>query len=205
MRWDTFNQFAQFLRSVVLVGDDDAREHFFRPQETVFQCRGGADEIATLHPVKGSTARISQQASQQVVASLLSNAYRIFDFHSDSEIYDALAISVSGDLLRDLYLQIKRSLVMAEQGGASARVNKVALISSQRLRVSDSEFQTRCRWRVTGTVQHWGHIHTRENEYEALLTVRCSSGEFKIGKMELLNEQQVRFSTRLRGDKPDSP
>ena len=58
---------------------------------------------------------------------------------------DALATSVSGDLLGQLYLQIKRSLRMAEQGGALSRVGHVEVVAlrTQR-RAGAKETRYRC-------------------------------------------------------------
>jgi hypothetical protein len=58
--------------------------------------------------------------------------------------------------------------------------------------------EVQCRWRVTGTVEHWGHIHTRENEYEAVFTVSAQPDTWKITNYEVLDEQRVRFETGLR-------
>ena len=33
-------------------------------------------------------------------------------------------------------------------------------------------FTCRTVWTVAGSVGHWGHLHTRRNRYEAVLTVR---------------------------------
>jgi hypothetical protein len=52
-------------------------------------------------------------------------------------------------------------------------------------------FVATCTWTVSGSVGHWGHIHTRRNQYDALLTVKSVDGVWKITEMELLEEQRV--------------
>ena len=42
-----------------------------------------------------------------------------------------------------------------------------------------------------GTVGHWGHVHTRKNQYEALVTVEPVEGHWKITGLELLEEKRV--------------
>ena len=65
--------------------------------------------------------------------TLLRNIYRAFDYKMASEVYDALAQSVDGPLLDELYLQIQKGLQMQEQGGAIARVQDVTLMDQQLL------------------------------------------------------------------------
>jgi hypothetical protein len=38
---------------------------------------------------------------------------------------------------------------------------------------------------VAGSVGHWGHIHQRRNEMDALVTVRAVGGDWKITQMVL--------------------
>jgi hypothetical protein len=42
-----------------------------------------------------------------------------------------------------------------------------------------------------GTVGHWGHIHTRKNQYEANITVEPVDGSWKISSLELLEEKRI--------------
>jgi hypothetical protein len=44
---------------------------------------------------------------------------------------------------------------------------------------------------VSGSVGHWGHIHTRTNQYEAQLTVRAIDGAWKFTDLQLLQEQRI--------------
>lgn len=147
--------------------------------------------------------QVQAEAARDVSTALLRNIYRAFDYQTESDVYDALAQSVDGPLLDALYLQIHRSLQMQEQGGAVARVQEVELLdqqilSSQVQTDGHPQLQMQCRWRVTGTVEHWGHIHTRANEYRATLTVSAQAGAWKMTAYEVLDEQRVRFETGLR-------
>ena len=42
-----------------------------------------------------------------------------------------------------------------------------------------------------GTVGHWGHVHTRKNLYDAIVTVEAVEGNWKITNLELLEEKRV--------------
>ena len=61
------------------------------------------------------------------------------------------------------------------------------------------EIAVDCTWRVRGTVEHWGHIHTRENEYAARLTLSTTPEvRGRITEFEVTDEKRVRFETSLR-------
>ena len=49
--------------------------------------------------------RLDEQRAHDVFETLQRNAYRAFDYREENEIYDALARSVDGPLLTDLYLR----------------------------------------------------------------------------------------------------
>lgn len=102
-------------------------------------------------------------------------------------------------LLRSLYLQIRRSLLMAEQGGSRSRVLDVNRVSSTPVGASsESNFEVELRWRLASEVEHWGHIHTRENEYVGRLSVKDDDGFWKLDAIRFLSQKRVRFDTQLR-------
>ena len=130
-------------------------------------------------------------------STLLQNIYRAYDYGDQSDVYDALAHSVNGPLLDELFLKIQSGLRMQEQGGAVANVEEVRVVSIEP--VLDAAATFNCTWNVTGTVEHWGHIHTRENQYSARITLDVSDkGRGRISAFEVTNEKRVRFETGLR-------
>lgn len=149
--------------------------------------------------------QVSADEAQAIFAALLKNTYRAFDYRDESAIYDALAKSVDGPLLRDLYLKIRRGLEMQEQGGAVSRVREVVIDKGDReaspgAAAGDTRgFGYRCQWTVKGTVQHWGHLHSRTNQYVAVFVVEPRHDTWKITQMEVLDEQRLKFETSLRG------
>jgi hypothetical protein len=154
----------------------------------------------------GEGQNLSEEQADEIFHALHQNMYGAFEFRQEEQIYDSLAVSIHGDLLRDLYLQVRRGLVMQEQGGAVARVREVSILEGKKEKqVRQGQGRGgpgvayRCRWNVAGTVEHWGHIHERTNQYLANFTVEPIDNTWKITNMELLDEQRVQFETRLRG------
>ena len=147
---------------------------------------------------------LSNEDATQVFAQLHKNMFRAFDYQNESDVYDALAKSVDGELLRQLYLDINQSLKVKEQGGAIARVNEVNLLDGQKSSSSISsddempEFDYACKWNLIGTIEHWGHIHERENKYDANFKIQLKDDAWKITEMQVNNEEQGVVKTSLR-------
>ena len=146
-------------------------------------------------PVGGS-ARASQFSAEDgrvVLDSLMKNVYRAFDFREEADVYDKLAICVSGELLADLYLQQRQSLVVEQAGGAQAKVKEVAIedVTVSKSRQHDGALDLRAQWTALGQVGHWGHIHSRQNRYDAIVTIKPVAGAWKIIDLELIEEKRL--------------
>jgi hypothetical protein len=139
----------------------------------------------------GSAASLSKEASTEIVGGLLHNIYRAFDFRDESQIYDVLDQSVTGDLLTNIYLETRRGLVLENQGGARAKVQNIELIDLSSKLDSSGALQADVTWRVDGSVGHWGHVHKRNNQYEAQLTITPIAGIWKLTRLEILNEERL--------------
>ncbi len=135
---------------------------------------------------------LNEQKSEKLVSALLHNVYRAFDFRKEEDIYDTLDKSVSGNLLTDIYLEIRKGLVLANQGGARAKVKKVALQSIHTDLLGDHPgIKARCVWNIYGSVGHWGHVHQRTNQYEGDLVIEEIDGQWKLTGLNLLQEQRL--------------
>jgi hypothetical protein len=128
-----------------------------------------------------------------VLNSLLKNIYRSFDFREENDVYDRLATSVSGDLLSDIYLQNRKSLIVTQAGGAQARVKEVEILDVDVKHLDDRPLGLlfRAEWTAMGSVGHWGHIHIRKNQYNANIIVEPVDGAWKITGLELLEEKRI--------------
>ncbi len=154
------------------------------------------------HPFQSHPEIDNEQASL-LFEKLHRNIYRAFQYRDEERIYDALNQSVAGPLLEDLYLQIRRNLTVEEQGGAVSRIDEIEILDGARqLHVNSSpaypSFAYQCTWTVTGTIEHWGHIHTRTNSYEALFIIKGFPEGWKITDFEPLQEERIDRRIRLR-------
>jgi hypothetical protein len=138
-------------------------------------------------------ARIAPEDGKAILHSLLKNVYRAFDFREEEDVYDKLAVSASGDLLADIYLQNRQSFKVKRAGGAQAKVEEVEILDVEVSGNAESSraLDLRSVWTAMGTVGHWGHIHTRQNRYEAIVTIEPVEGAWRITDLELLEEERI--------------
>lgn len=140
-----------------------------------------------------ASSTITQKEAIALVESLLKNVYRAFDFHNEEHVYDKLAITVSGDLLTEVYLQNRKSLSIQKAGGAQAKIKDVDVLTVklEPLNRKNLSYLFTTTWTALGSVGHWGHVHTRQNQYEGIIKVEESEGNWKITGLELLDEKRI--------------
>lgn len=154
-------------------------------------------ETPTLAPEGPEAARI--------FAALHGNIYRAFDYAEEERVYDALARSVTGELLDEVYNEIYRSLVLQEHGGAVCRVDEVSRLESVVTATAESaplaSFRVASRWQVRGQVYHWGHTHERTNEYRADYRVVPTEEGWRIDQAKVLEQFRVSATNNGSPDK----
>lgn len=141
-------------------------------------------------PAPARTVRegvVTEDAALAAFRPLHVNLYRAFDFTAERDVYDALARSVEGELLADLYDRIYRGLVMADHENAVGRITDVELLEARTVELDDRGslegrpgFAVEARWQVEGTVHHWGHAHRRLHEYAALYVIADRGDAWRI-------------------------
>jgi hypothetical protein len=136
---------------------------------------------------------LDDQQAAALLETLLKNVYRAFDFREEEDVYDKLAISVTGDLLADVYLENRRSFAVQAAGGAQAKVKEVSIRNASAKRLNDDAlaYTLHGQWTAMGTVGHWGHVHTRQNLYDAIVTIKAVEGSWKITDLEVIEESRI--------------
>jgi len=154
---------------------------------------------------------LDDQQATALLELLLKNVYRAFDFREEEDVYDKLAISVTGDLLADVYLENRRSFAVQAAGGAQAKVKEVNVRNASAERLDDSPlgYALRGQWTAMGTVGHWGHVHTRQNFYDAIVTIEAVDSTWKITELEAIEENRIdpsvaTISTRKQAERDES-
>ncbi len=156
--------------------------------------------VVELAPIGGG--QLTEAEARAIFEPLHANIYRAFDYEQRGEIYDALARSVSGDLLETLYDEIYRSLIMYDEGGAVSRVSAVRLMEVEVLStgmIGEDDvpaFTVRAKWQVDGVVYHYGHSHERSNEYTAEYTVAQLTDGWRITGNRMLSQVRLDPETK---------
>lgn len=146
---------------------------------------------------------LSPAQTTELLQVLLKNVYRAFDFREEDDVYDKLALSVNGELLEDIYLQNRKSFAVQQAGGVQAKIKTVEVeeATAERMNSDSLAYAIKAHWTALGTVGHWGHLHQRKNQYEAIINIEESDGVWKITGMELLEEQRVDPASNVKPDK----
>lgn len=161
----------------------------------------GVGTLAYEVPGSGGLRRPAGDGAVAVFASLHRGAYGALDGETEDEVYDALARSVTGELLPRLYMDIHESMILEKEGGAVAKVQKTEILDVEVLpegTPEDAWFKVRARWRVHGKVGHWGHTHQRINEYLADVTVVAAQDGWKLADIQVLDQTREDDGKRVR-------
>ena len=150
-----------------------AASFFFRPSLTI--------------PFVQKTSFTKPEASS-LISHLLKNTYRAFDFREESDIYDKLAVSNAEELLTEIYIDTRKSMVLESQGGIQVKVKNVEVMDVEEVSSDKDGISFKCKWLVTGDVGHWGHIHSRNNQYSAILNLRSKDGLWKLYDIDIIEE-----------------
>jgi len=143
-------------------------------------------------PVPTSVRAPSAAEVRPTLHALLYNIYRALDFRDEEVVFDRLEQSLAGDILEQVYLEMRQGLRLENQGGARVRVREVDVVGVSPEEPSQPDtLRYRTKWNATGTVGHWGHTHVRTNAYDALVTLAQIGDRWKIAGIEILEEQRV--------------
>jgi hypothetical protein len=134
----------------------------------------------------------SKAAAAKILQGLMLNTYRAFMLKEDEDIYDALARSVSGEFLSEVYLQNRENMRMGDSDGAVAIIQKLDIKSIDSMaQKKDGRIGIAANWDVYGSVYHQKHVHYRCNTYTAEVVIRPTENHWKLVKIQLLDEQRV--------------
>ena len=134
----------------------------------------------------------SRAETAAIVESLLTNVYRSFELRDEEAIYDRLAVSVTGDQLQEVYLENRRALELENRGGARAQVDDVEVLGVTSVRRNrEGGYRAEVLWTISGSVNHFGHVHYRQNRYDAEIDLQPVDGIWKIRHIEILEERRV--------------
>lgn len=141
---------------------------------------------------------LSDEQASKVTEQLLQRTYACFERRDESDLYDALEMSVQGVSLKEIYLSIQEKLRTAQAGGPQVEVDRVKLLDGEILEQAYNtekfryDFKLKAKWQVDGSLIHWGHEHKRKQVYEAVIVVTAKEkSSWKILSYELEGMTQL--------------
>ncbi len=127
-----------------------------------------------------------------LTSDILNNVYRAFDFRTEDQVYDRLALTLDGTVLEQVYLDQRSSLRIERAGGTEARVEALEVSNVEPLDgAAPGTLRLRANWVVRGTVGHWGHVHSRTNAYEADLVLAPVDGAWKVRGFDVISQERL--------------
>ncbi|MEQ9411064.1 MAG: hypothetical protein RIK87_25355 [Fuerstiella sp.] len=135
-----------------------------------------------LWAVTARSYSLDQQSASQLTIRLLERIYRATGQHSERQALAELLDVLDDDLAEEVYLNAVESLAGTAADGLLVQIDSVRLDSfaAGDDAASAGEFHADARWRVQGTVHHWGHTHRRDVVLVATLHLVEVRGQWKI-------------------------
>ena len=138
-----------------------------------------------------STSRPTPQQQHADLETALDHVYRAFELEDETATYDQIAQSVTGDAIREIYLEVRKSL--SDDEGGQISIDRVRVDSVDQIRWRpDGGCRVDAAWAVGGTVGHFGHEHERENRYRASITLQRQTSAWKISSIEITEQERER-------------
>jgi hypothetical protein len=145
----------------------------------------------------GSSVEVpDNEEALRIFEGLHRGIYAAFDSQEPGAIYDSLADNVAGDLLDQIYLEIRDSLVAQEHGGVLSEIISVdtvalELVEPPNTGENGASYSVRATWEVSSVARHEQHTHVRNNQYEALYRVGFQESGWRIVDDRVLRQRRV--------------
>jgi hypothetical protein len=140
---------------------------------------------------RGFAVPVDEDKAERAIESLLANVYQAFAYRDESKVFDTLATSVDGPLREQLYLDIRRGVSDAENGGPTVRVLDVDVVDCEIEQADSDQLRAKVRWVSRGSVSHWGHAHERANQYRARVVAKPVDGSWRLTDVNILEEERI--------------
>jgi hypothetical protein len=81
---------------------------------------------------------------------------------------------------------------LENRGGARARIDEVEILDINSVEATDDGgLEIDGIWKVSGSVNHYGHTHYRQNINQASINIIPDEGIWKILQMNMIDEKRV--------------
>lgn len=198
LKWADFPDGLAAIPCEIRVGSQTQEAEFSRYVPTIDWTSRGIDlQLPEIEPIKIQETnwlgrpKLDSDTAAETTQMLLENVYAAFEYTNEIETYDQLALSVSGEQLPQIYLEHRRLIEQARQGGPTVDIDEISVVDVGSVEKVDGAFEFVAEWDVIGTVTHFGHTHQRKNRYRAELTLVADSDVWKLFGIDLKDERRL--------------
>ncbi|HCA50471.1 MAG TPA: hypothetical protein DEP12_08700 [Planctomycetaceae bacterium] len=199
MHWNSYNKYAPMLRSTVLVGKQTPFGHFFVEDAPIFEYELPKSKNERLAPVRIAIKdrKVNSSDALRIADAVIERVYTSVNQDDPRARYRQLADLVMVFSSSSLFMHLEKSLKMAEQGGSimSVHSTKVTDVNYQH---TGNQLVMELSWEVVGSVEHWGHIHTRRDSFQGSLTLEPNRGRWVIVSFGPKDQVRHPIKTRVR-------
>ncbi|MEM6571223.1 MAG: hypothetical protein AAF726_15180 [Planctomycetota bacterium] len=135
---------------------------------------------------------------RSVLEALLQNTYLACGRQDEREALELLTMTSDGELLEELYLDLRGQLSGPWATGAGTAIQGVRLTDCDLVRQEPRRLMGLCSWNVDARIEHWGHVHDRSLDITGRLTAEAYGGRWRFGDVVLLDKQISSASSRPR-------
>ena len=199
MTWNSYNKFAPMLRSTVLVKTEDPFGHFFVQDAPEF-----AYEVPVVKPVKLPPLRTAVKARKvnsadalRIADEFINRVYTSVNHENPAARYKQLSELGVGLSLVEFYLGLERDLKMAEQGGSVMTVHSTKVTDCSHEHDGNT-LKLNLTWELVGSVEHWGHIHTRKDTFQGQVELTAERGRWIIRSFGTDDQKRHPIETKVR-------
>ena len=155
---------------------------------------------AVLSNLNKSTKKINEKELGEISKALLAGIYSSFDYTDDLQIFDALALLISPNSIESLYSSIRDSIIDRELGGVQARVDSIEIKKCKKIEYNKKKraVEIQLEWDVNGQVKHWGHIHSRKNRYNGIITLVQTELGWQIENLNFSSIKPISYEVKLK-------
>ncbi len=199
MQWKSYNKYAPMLKTTVFVKGQQPFGHFFVKDAPTFSFDLPKLKVNRLPPIRIGLKSKSLSVDQaKLLANLIvERVYSTVNLVSPRDRYRQLADLGVGEYGEKMFLELEKSLRIAEQGGSVMEVHSTEVTNLRHLREGDG-LVIEATWDLVGSVQHWGHIHTRKDTFTGTIKLSAERGHWAIESFLTTDQKRHPIETKVR-------
>ncbi len=146
----------------------------------------------------GPRRGLDEDRGRAVLEALVDNLYRASGRRDERQALELLATTSEGELLEELFLELRGQLRGPWATGAGTVIEDVHLTECELSRSDARRIEGRCTWLANVRIEHWGHVHDRSLSVTAQLTARAAEETWRLADVVLLDKQVAAAESRPR-------